>query len=97
MEMHNRHLRPRPGGYFTAANNPASPPAHTNTVSVSQVSTTGTCGRAPAGTSRRPITRRVRPLTPTVSVSHNDSGWSWPGPAARAVLTAVDPRPPAFV
>jgi hypothetical protein len=37
MEMHNRHLRPRPGGYFTTNAAPQSP-MHTKTVNISHVS-----------------------------------------------------------
>ncbi|KAH9638803.1 hypothetical protein HF086_002043 [Spodoptera exigua] len=41
MEMHNRHLRPRPGGYFTTNANSAAPqsPIHPKTVNISQDST----------------------------------------------------------
>lgn len=41
MEMHNRHLRPRPGGYFTTNANMAAPqsPIHPKTVNISQVNT----------------------------------------------------------
>lgn len=36
MEMHNRHLRPRPGGYFSS-NNTAQSPMHAKTVNISMV------------------------------------------------------------
>ncbi|KAI8439337.1 hypothetical protein MSG28_013161 [Choristoneura fumiferana] len=72
MEMHNRHLRPRPGGYFTAANSGAQSP-HPTAVNISQ-------GSMVAKESNR-LTIRLTPLMLVIAGQHGMAG---PGVTGRS-------------